>query len=240
MSPIRIANVSALDFNDVTAPLKLSCMVPAIFPAAPSALPKALSSFPISLSLEFISAKNPDMAFFPTNVFAAETFSDSESPENASRVSPRMSFKLRMDPSALVVWMRTFPMLFPETVKSFDSPCMIVRSDVPACVLLMPWLAINPRASVVSSTEYPREPATGAAYLNDSPSIWTFVLLFADAVANTSAKCPLSLADKPNAVKASVTMSDVVAKSSPDAAAKSITPLIPESMSPVFHPAMAM
>ena len=103
MSPIRMANVSALDFRAVTAPLKLSDIVAAIFPAAPSALPNALSSFPMSLSLEFISARKPDIAFFPTNVFAAETFSDSESPENASRVSPRISFRLRMDPSALVV-----------------------------------------------------------------------------------------------------------------------------------------
>ena len=42
------------------------------------------------------------------------------------------------------------------------------------------------------------------------------------------------------AVSASVTISEVVAKSSPEAAAKFITPSIPESMSSVFQPAIAI
>ena len=63
---------------------------------------------------------------------------------------------------------------------------------------------------------------------------------FDDAAARISAKCPLSCADRPNAVNASVTMSDVVAKSSPDAAARFMIPSIPFSMSSVFQPAIAM
>ena len=51
---------------------------------------------------------------------------------------------------------------------------------------------------------------------------------------------PESFAVRPNAVKASVTISDVVARSSPDAAARFMMPSIPSSMSEVFHPAMAM
>ena len=42
------------------------------------------------------------------------------------------------------------------------------------------------------------------------------------------------------AVSASVTMSEVVARSAPDAAARFMTPSIPSSISSVFHPAIAM
>ena len=60
------------------------------------------------------------------------------------------------------------------------------------------------------------------------------------ALANKSANLALSLADIPKAVSASVTISDTEAKSSPDAAAKFIIPSIPFSISPVFHPAIAI
>ena len=47
-------------------------------------------------------------------------------------------------------------------------------------------------------------------------------------------------ADRPNAVSASVTISEVVARSSPEAAARFIIPSIPSSISAVFHPAIAI
>ena len=61
-----------------------------------------------------------------------------------------------------------------------------------------------------------------------------------DAAARTSAKCPESDACNPIAVRASVTISLVVARSSPDAAARFIIPSIPFSMSSVFQPAIAI
>ena len=76
--------------------------------------------------------------------------------------------------------------------------------------------------------------------MNVSPIIDTFVLAFDDAAASTSAKCPESDACSPKAVSASVTMSEVVARSSPDAAAKFMTPSIPPIMSFDFQPAIAM
>ena len=78
----------------------------------------------------------------------------------------------------------------------------------------------------------------GAAYWNVEPIIATFVLAFDDAAAKTSAKCPESFAVKPKALRASVTISEVEAKSSPDAAARFIIPSIPSSISPVFHPTL--
>ena len=105
---------------------------------------------------------------------------------------------------------------------------------------LIPLLAMSPSAMATSSAEYPREPATGATYLKDSPIMETFVFAFVAALANMSAKRALSLALIPNAVNASVTMSEVVPSSSPDAAARFMIPLIPLSMSSVFHPAIPM
>ena len=73
-----------------------------------------------------------------------------------------------------------------------------------------------------------------------SPSNPTVVLEPVVAVASTSAKCALSLAERPNAVSASVTMSDTVPKSSPDAAARFIMPGRPSIICCAFHPAMPM
>ena len=115
-----------------------------------------------------------------------------------------------------------------------------VRSAVPDWDALIPAFAMRPRAMDVSSAEMPRAPATGAAYLKDSPSMETFVLALELAAASTSAKCPESFADIPNAVRASVTMSEVVARSSPEAAARFMMPSMPSSISPVFQPAIAM
>ena len=115
-----------------------------------------------------------------------------------------------------------------------------VRRAVPDWEALIPLFAISPIATLVSSTLYPRAPATGATYLNVSPSMETFVFDELDVLASTSAKCALSFADSPNAVSASVTISDVVARSSPDAAARFIIPSTPSSISSVFHPAIAI
>ena len=76
--------------------------------------------------------------------------------------------------------------------------------------------------------------------MNDSPIMETFVFALDEAAASTSAKCPESFADNPKAVSASVTISEVVARSSPDAAARFIMPSTPESISSVFQPAIAI
>ena len=111
---------------------------------------------------------------------------------------------------------------------------------VPAIEPLIPEFAINPNATDTSCTLNPKAPATGAMYLNDSPSIDTFVFEFDAAAASTSANIVESFAFKLNAVKASVTISEVLASSSPDAAARFIIPSTPLSISSVFQPAIAM
>ena len=55
-----------------------------------------------------------------------------------------------------------------------------------------------------------------------------------------SEKCPESFAVKPKAERASVTISDVLPNSSPEAAARAIIPSIPSSISSVFQPAIAI
>ena len=151
-----------------------------------------------------------------------------------------MSDRSRMEPSALVVAMVTSPSAAPVIFTSPERLFMIVRSAVPACVLLIPAFAIRPIASAVSSAEKPNAPAIGAQYLNVSPIMATLVLALEDAAARMSAKCPESWAVRPNAVSASVTISEVVARSSPEAAARFMMPSMPSSMSPVFQPAIAI
>ena len=180
------------------------------------------------------------MAFFPTSASALAAFSDSDICANAARQSARMSPRLLMLPSVFVVWMVSSPKASPT---NFTSPVRFVimeRMAVPAWEDLMPAFAIRPMASAVSSAVNPNAPATGAQYLNVSPIMDTFVFAFELAAARISAKCPESSADSPRAVSASVTMSEVVARSSPEAAARFMMPSMPESMSFVFQPAMAM
>ena len=215
-------------------------MVCDIFAAVPSQPSIASDRSFMSFGDAFMIAKNPDMAFLPTRASAADAASESVSLLNAARVSLKISPKLRMLPSVFVVAILTSPRCLPV---SSMSPCklvMIVRRDVPAWLLLMPAFAISPIASAVSSAEYPRAPAIGAQYLKVSPIMLTLVLALELAAARISAKCPESFALILNAVRASVTMSDVVARSSPDAAARSIMPPMPSSMSPVFQPAIAI
>ena len=210
-------------------------MVSAIFFAASLQLFTAPDTFSISSGAAFISARNPDIAFFPTKASALLAFSASVIPAKATLQSARIADRLLMDPSAFVVAMVTSPIAAPD---SFTSPVRLVmmeRMEVPAWEALIPALPIRPMASAVSSTENPKVPATGAQYLNVSPIMDTLVLALLEAAASTSAKCPESAA-----VSASVTISEVVARSSPDAAARYITPSIPDSISSVFHPAIAM
>ena len=180
------------------------------------------------------------MAFLPTSASALAAFSDSVICENALRQSDKMSDRFLIEPSVFVVAICISPNAAPVNLTSPARLFIMLRSDVPACVDLIPALAINPIASAVSSAEKPNAPAIGATYLNVSPIISTFVFALELAAANTSAKCPLSAAVSPNAVRASVTISDVTARSVPDAAARFITPSIPASISPVFQPAIAM
>ena len=180
------------------------------------------------------------MAFFPTSASALFAFSASVIPPKATLQSARIADRLLMEPSAFVVAMVTSPIAAPD---SFTSPVRLVimeRMEVPAWEALIPAFPISPIASAVSSTENPKAPATGAQYLNVSPIMDTLVLALLEAAASTSAKCPESSAVSPKAVSASVTMSEVVARSSPDAAARYITPSIPDSIFSVFHPAIAM
>ena len=239
-SPKEMASSSSWDFRMVSCPARLSCMVVAIFSAVPSQLLMALFSFSISPGAAFITARKPDMAFLPTRASALAAFSDSDIWENATRQSARISPRPLILPSAFVVWMVSSPNDSPAKVTSPVRLVSMVRIAVPAWEDLIPAFAIRPIASAVSSAENPSAPATGAQYLKVSPIMDTLVFALEDAAARISAKCPESAADRPRAVSASVTMSDVVARSSPEAAARFMMPSMPSSISPVFQPAIAI
>ena len=93
------------------------------------------------------------------------------------------------------------------------------RRAVPAILPLTPLLAISPIATATSSMLYPSAPATDALILNVSPMMATLVLELVAAAARTSEKWAVSFAVSPKALRLSVTMSDTIARSSPEAAA---------------------
>ena len=145
-----------------------------------------------------------------------------------------------MEPSALLVCIVTSPRFCPVILMSSESFVNSVRSAVPAILDFTPEFAISPMASETSSMENPSAPAIGAQYWNVSPIMETLVFAFAEAAASTSEKCATSSAFSPNAVMASVTISEVVARSPPEAAASEITPPIPSSICSASQPAIAM
>ena len=113
-------------------------------------------------------------------------------------------------------------------------------SVVPAWLPFIPAFAISPIASAVSSAVILSAPATGATYLNVSPIKLTLVFALELVAARRSAKCEASSACSPNAVRASVTISEVEAKSFPLAVARVNTPEIPLVICAASHPAIAM
>ncbi len=199
----------------------------------------ALDSFSKSAGEPLMIASIPDMASLPNSEATACACSASDNPPNFCRSCSMSSRREYILPELSVREMPYCSMADATVSVGFARLVMAERSAVPACEDLIPAFAISPMAMAESSAEYPKEPSTGAAYLKVSPIMLTLVLALL-AAARISAKCPLSEADKPKAVRASVTMSEVDAKSSLLAAARFIMPSIPLSISLVFQPAIAI
>ena len=205
-------------------------MTSACFLAAPEELSIAFCSLLKSESDAFTIANRPDIASCPAIAAAYWDFWLSVNLENFSLNSAIVCLIGFMDPSAFVVLIPKALNAAAASVGGFTSRVRIDLNSVPACDPLIPAFAINPTAVAVSSILYFIDPARGATYLNVSPIIATLVLELLDALASTSAKCPESFAFNPKAVIESVTMSDTVPRSSPDAAAKFMTPDNPETI----------
>ena len=187
-----------------------------------------------------MSASKPLKAYVPAIFLAKSTFSTSDNLENAVRKSVIVCIHGFIVPSLFLTERPSACIALAASFGGAARRIMIDRRLVPACSPLMPAFAIRPMATPTSSILYFSVPASGATYLKVSPIMLTLVFEFVAACAKTSAKCPESDAFSPNAVKASVTISETLPSSSPDAAARSITPLTPCSISGVFHPAIAI
>ena len=112
-------------------------------------------------------------------------------------------------------------------------------SVVPAWLPLIPALASSPIAAVTSSKLRPAARAFGAIYFIASPVSATAALVAAAFLAKTSATCPVLLASKPKPLSVLAAISELVAKSSPELAAKSKSPGIASMISFVEKPALA-
>ena len=215
-------------------------MVSAMRFAVPLAFLTAFVSFSISASDAFMMASRPDIPFWPASIAAYCAFSASFSVSNCALVYRMISDKSFMDPSAFWISMSRKSIAVADSFVGFAIRVSHPRSAVPAWLPLIPAFAMRPVATAMSSMLNPSAPATGAAYLNVSPIMDTFVFAFVDAAARTSAKCAESFAVRLKAESESVTMSEVVARSRPSAADRDMIPEMPSSISSVFHPAMAM
>ena len=232
--------LSNVDFKIVNCPFKLLFATSYILLHAPVDCLTADVSFLKSLSELFTTASIPDIPAFPAITDAYCDFSASVKPENAFLLSCIIVAKLFIFPLESV---RDKPSLsIAPCTASVGAAILDIQLliAVPALLAFTPEFAINPIATDVSFMLNPSAPATGAQYLNDSPIIATFVFAFDEAAAITSAKLPASFAVFPKAVNESVNISEVSAKSSPDAPASFITGSIPFNMSFVFQPAIAM
>ena len=240
LSPIVIAIPSIADFKRVICPFKLSNIVAAISSAVPLAPLIATVNLSKSVALAFTIVNNPDIASLPAKVVAYAAFSVSVNPANDDRKFVITSAKLFILPLLSVKLMPNFSIATACASVGFAIFAITFFKVVPAVLPLIPAFAIMPIATEISSTLYPIAPAVAAQYLKLSPIKLTFVFAFVDAAAITSAKRPLSFAAIPNAVKPSVTISEVVPKFSPAAAARFIIPAMPSTISAVFHPAIAI
>ena len=185
-------------------------------------------------------ASIPDIDSFPKIVLAAADCCALLNFPNLVLNSSRIVINGFTDPFVSVIEMPNFFICsFIESV-GLAKLAIAVFKAVPACEPLIPAFAIKPTARAVSSTLNPNVPARGATYLNVSPIKETFVFALDDVLARTSAKCDESSAFNPKAVNASVTISLVFAKLSPEAAARFKIPGNPSIICCVFHPAIAI
>ena len=199
-------------------------MVCAMLCAVPSELAIACVRLLKSASLALTIASRPDIASLPAMPAAYSAFCASVNPANFCRRSIISADNGLTLPWASVRDTLSASIYAATASDGFARLVSAPRSAVPAFSPLMPALAIRPIATAVSSILYPSAPATGATYWKVFPIRDTLVLELEEAFASTSAKCVESLALSPNAVSASVTMSDTSANSSPDAAAKFMMP----------------
>ena len=121
----------------------------------------------------------------------------------------------------------------------FDKREIAPRSVVPAWDPWIPAFAIIPIAAAVSSIDNPAALARGATYFIASPVSATEELVLFALAANTSATCAASDASRPNPRNVEAAISELVARSSPDAAARSRSPGIASMISDVVNPAAA-
>ena len=240
LSPKEIAMLSKVDLSIVSCPCRLSFAISYISLQASVELLIPSVNLAKSLSEELTIAKRPAIPVCPAKSAAYSVLSASVSFAKAPLVSDITVAKFFILPSESTRDNPSASIAFCDCFVGFAILVSQERSAVPELDALIPLFAIKPSATDTSSTLYLSAPATGATYLNVSPSIPTSVFDLFAVCARTSTNFCVSLAFIPKAVKASVTMSEVCAKSSPVAPARYIIPSMPSIISSASHPAIAM
>ena len=158
----------------------ISCAVPSQFLIEPLNL--SYSSWDV-----LITANIPDIASLPNKVAAAAAcWSLDNPPMDVLSIAITSSIDFIV-PSALVI---DIPNLFISAAwlsVGLSRFVIAVFNVVPAWLPLIPEFAIVPKAVAQSSALHPNVPQSGATYLNDSPSIDTFVFDLVEVLASISA-----------------------------------------------------
>src|SRR5699024_11116849 len=238
--PMDICASSKAEFNSFNAPLRLSCIISAISFAAPSELYSSSASLPTEPTPDSAIELNPFNACSPNTAARAASLCSSLMSAVATIKSSITSVISRICPSAsysATVWS---PTATAPSSEFFFKSRSIALSVVPAIEPLIPLSAKIPKNAEVCSISMPAALALAPTYLSASPNWSTSVFVLLDAAAKASVIRPASSAFIPNMDIPSVTMSAVLAKSIPDAAAKFRAGSIPATICDVSQPANAM
>ena len=192
-------NPSVAEDNSVSFPFRLSCMVSAMFFAAPSELLKA-SSYPEILPIpSFRTRFRPDNAVLLNVALRAADLSADSIPPRAPSMSVIMSVRSRNFPVESATWTEVSPIWIAPSFIFWVIWVIMDPNAVPASDPLSPWFAIPSRSEVTVSMSCPPVWRIAAQFPYASPSCCAVVLLFACANASISAIFALSDACIPKA-----------------------------------------
>ena len=219
-SPIVIKTPSKALPKLVNAPCKLSCITSAISPALPLELSILSASLSKSSSLAFTIALHADIASFPKIADKAAACSVSESPPIFSLKFSMVSLRFTVPSSFSFKEMPYCCIAACIVLVGFTRLTSPAFNAVPAWLPFIPLLPIIPIAKDKSSMLIPNVPAIGPTYFNVSPINSTLVFAPVIVAAITSVNLPVSSALIFKPLMASETISQVIPRSVPAAAAK--------------------
>ena len=240
LPPTSFIKPSKLDSKIAWLPLRLSFITAAMLLAVPVAAYISCSDFcNLPVLASFIHASAAALGSLPNiaSKYAMRVPSPIFSVARAkSCIRPG---SLRIRPSLSMTGIFSAASASSASFGGLTTRSSIAREAVPPCEPLIPTFASDPNSAAMSSMFTPSPAATGATYFIASPSSAMLVLVLTEALANTSATRPASLASSVKPRSELAMTSAALAKSMPSAAAMSKSPGSASLISSALKPARA-